>query len=157
MVWAVAITVAGLAQHAALSGLAGPLLAAGTAWAAGVAVQAQRQLTVKLRDAAARLAAEREDRARQATLDEQARIARDLQVLVARHVVAMVVQAEVARDRFDVSRADALTAMTAIEEAGREALTEMRRILDVLRHPGQVPDLRPPFLVNRRPRTRALA
>jgi signal transduction histidine kinase len=157
VVWAVAITVAGLAQHAALSGLAGPLLAAGTAWAAGVAVRAQRQLTAKLRDAAARLAAEREDRARQATLDEQTRIARDLQVLVARHVVAMVVQAEVARDRFDVSRADALTAMTAVEEAGREALTEMRRILDVLRHPGRAPDLRPPFLVNRRPRTRALA
>ena len=97
----------------------------------------------ELRDAAARLAAEREERARQATLDEQARIARDLQVLVARDVVAMVVQAEVARDLFDISRADALTAMTAIEEAGREALTEMRRILDVLRHPGQVPDLRP--------------
>ncbi|HXP53505.1 MAG TPA: histidine kinase [Streptosporangiaceae bacterium] len=157
VVWAVAVTGAGLAQHAGLSGLAGPLLAAGTAWAAGVAVQAQRQLSAKLRDAAARLAAEREERARQATLGEQARIARDLQVLVARRVVTMVVQAEVARDRFDVSRAEALTAMTAIEDAGREALTEMRRILDVLRHPGQVPDLRPSFPVNRRPRTRALA
>ena len=44
VVWSVAITIAGLAQHAALSGLAGPLLASGTAWAAGLAVQAQRQL-----------------------------------------------------------------------------------------------------------------
>jgi signal transduction histidine kinase len=157
VVWAVAVTIAGLAQHAALSGLAGPLLASGTAWAAGLAVRAQRQLTGELRDATTRLAAEREDRARQATVDEQARIARDLQVLVARDVVAMVVQAEVARDLFDTSRADALAATAAIEDVGREALAQMRRILDVLRHPGEVPELRPPSPLNQRPRTRALA
>ena len=157
VVWAVAVTIAGLAQHAALSGLAGPLLASGTASAAGLAVQAQRQLTGELRDATTRLAAGREDRARQAAVDEQARIARDLQVLVARDVVAMVVQAEVARDLFDTSRADALAAMAAIEDVGREALAQMRRILDVLRHPGEVPELRPPSPLNQRPRTQALA
>ena len=158
VVWSVAVTIAGLAQHAALSGLAGPLLACG--YRVGGRAGGPGATTADRRSCgtpppawppSARTGPGRRQ------LDEQARIARDLQVVVARDVVAMVVQAEVARDLFDISRADALAAMTAIEEVGREALAQMRRILDVLRHPGQVPELRPPSPMNQRPRTRALA
>ena len=154
-IWGVGATVLGLTQHASLGGLAGPLLAAGAAWSAGVAVQAQRELTARLRAATTRLAAEREERERQAAAEERTRIARDLHLLVARSVVAMVVQAEAARELLGTRPADALTAITAIEAAGREALAEMRRILGVLRRPGEVHDLRPPAMLSPGPRVSA--
>jgi signal transduction histidine kinase len=143
MIWAAAAALAGgLIERASLGGLVGPLLAAGAAWSAGMAVRAQRELAARLRDTTTRLAAERGERARLAVADERARIARDLHMLVARSVAAMVVKAEVARELLDVRPADALAPMTAIEEAGREALAEMRRILGVLRRPDEVGDWR---------------
>lgn len=154
-IWAVGATILGLVQHAPLGGLAGPLLAAGAAWSAGVAVQAQRELAARLRAAATSLAAEREERERQAAAEERTRIARDLHLLVARSVVAMLVQAEAARELLSTRPADALMAISAIEAAGREALAEMRRILGVLRRPGDVHDLRPPAMLSPGPRVSA--
>ena len=47
-VWALGATTIGIAQHSALSGLAGPLLAAGAAFAVGWAIRAQRDLSANL-------------------------------------------------------------------------------------------------------------
>jgi signal transduction histidine kinase len=80
-------------------------------------------------------AAERDQRARtaEAVADERRRIARELHDVVAHHVSVMGVLATGSRRtlRRDPDAAD--EALATIEETGRTALREMRRLLDVLR------------------------
>ena len=126
-----------------IADLAGVLFVIGAAWAAGRAIRARRQLTAKLKRTSARLQAEREDRARLAVAGERSRIARELHAVIARSVAAMVVQTEAAGSLLarDAVQADAV--MGAIEDTGRQTLTEMRRILGVLRHGNDVGELEP--------------
>ena len=79
------------------------------------------------------LAVERERLARAAVSDERARIARELHDVVAHSVSVMVVQAGAARRIAPVDRRRAAGAFDAVEQTGHEALTEMRRLLGVLR------------------------
>jgi signal transduction histidine kinase len=118
----------------------GPLAAS---WAVGRAVRARRLLNEELGRKAERIATERDSRELLAVADERTRIARELHAVVAGSVSAMVVQTEAAQQLLDadLDRADA--AMAAIEEAGRETLSEMRRILGVLRRVDQVAELAP--------------
>jgi signal transduction histidine kinase len=83
----------------------------------------------QLRARPARLAREKELQTRRAVAEEQARIARELHDVIAHNVSVMVVQAAAARDVFDVNPAKARAALEAIETAGREAMTELRRLL----------------------------
>jgi signal transduction histidine kinase len=103
------------------------------AWLAGRALRNRRQLARELEAKAARIEAEREDRARLAVADERTRIARELHGVVARSVSAMVVQAEAADRLLDEDLDRAEGSLVAIEQTGREALAEMRRLLGVLR------------------------
>jgi signal transduction histidine kinase len=92
------------------------------------------------------LAAERDDRARLAVAGERSRIARDLHAVVARSIAAMVIQAEAARGRLDADPVTADAALESVEDVGREALGEMRRILGVLRqrdHAGELLEPQP--------------
>jgi signal transduction histidine kinase len=68
-----------------------------------------------------------------AIADERSRIARELHDVVSHHVTAMTLQAEAAAMTGDK------TALSAVATAGREALTELRRMLGVLRHPDDAP------------------
>lgn len=112
-------------------------------WAAGRALRAHRLLNEELGRKAERIAAEHESRELLAVADERTRIARELHAVVAGSVSAMIVQTEAAQQLLDedLDRADA--AMAAVEEGGREALSEMRRILGVLRRAGEAADLAP--------------
>jgi signal transduction histidine kinase len=111
-------------------------------WFAGRAIRGRRLLAAALTERARRLEAEREDRARLAVADERTRIARELHAVVANSVSAMVVQAEGARHLLDdPDRAEPVIA--TIEQTGREALTEMRRVLGVLRREGEAAKLAP--------------
>jgi signal transduction histidine kinase len=74
---------------------------------------------------------EREERTQQAAVDERARIARELHDVVTHNVSVMVVQAAAGNDVFDSRPERAREALRAIEETGRRALGEMRRLLDV--------------------------
>jgi len=123
-----------IAQHQPVGNLAGAMFTISAAWAAGRAIRARRTLTSELQRTSARLVAEREDRAQLAVAGERSRIASELHAIVARSVAAMVVQAEGAGRLLaeDPERAD--VAIGAIEETGRQTLTEMRRLLGVLRH-----------------------
>jgi signal transduction histidine kinase len=132
--WLIGAVVIAIATHTPAADLFGASLFAVVAWATGRALQAERELSAALRETGRRLDAESEERARLAVVDERTRIARELHAMVARHVTVMVVQAEGAQKLMNGSLSDAIDAMRAIEETGREALAQMRRLLGVLRN-----------------------
>jgi signal transduction histidine kinase len=115
----------------------------GASWTTGRVLHARRTLAAELRDTARRIAAERDGRSRLAVADERTRIARELNAVVARSVSAMVVQSETAQRLLDLDGARADAAMAALEDTGREALAEMRRILGVLRRIDDEAELAP--------------
>ncbi|MFJ4795108.1 sensor histidine kinase [Kitasatospora purpeofusca] len=74
--------------------------------------------------------------ARQAVTDERLRIARELHDVVAHHLTVIAVRAEVARAVAPTDPQEAGRTLALVGTAGRTALTEMRRMLGVLRSPG---------------------
>jgi signal transduction histidine kinase len=133
-----------LAKNVNVGDFAFTTIVVGISWVTGRAMHSRRLLHVELVMKATRLAAEREDRTRLAVADERTRIARELHAMVSSHVSAMVIQAAAAKRMLDDSPETADRAMLAIEDTGREALSEMRRILGVLRRSGDdVPELAP--------------
>jgi signal transduction histidine kinase len=76
---------------------------------------------------------------------ERVRIARELHDVVAHHISMIAVQAETARLTTTGMPAAGAQRLSAIGDTARSALTEMRRLLGVLREDAQAdtPDLRP--------------
>ncbi len=68
---------------------------------------------------------------------ERARIARELHDVVAHHVSLMAVQAEAAASLLPGHPADARRSVEIIGDTARQALTELRRLLGVLRSPAE--------------------
>ncbi|TQS45046.1 sensor histidine kinase [Cryptosporangium phraense] len=85
--------------------------------------------TKRWAERAERLAA----RAERAAANERVRIARELHDVVAHHMSVISLQAGVSRYLLDTDVVAARSALATVEEASREALSEMRRLLDVLR------------------------
>ena len=77
-----------------------------------------------------------DDLARRAVADERARIASELHDVVAHHVSMMVVQAEGGASVAPTDPGRAVEAFDAISASGRQAMTEMRRVLGVLKEEG---------------------
>jgi signal transduction histidine kinase len=73
------------------------------------------------------------ERARSAVLEERTRIARELHDVVAHHLSLIAVQAETAPYRLSGLPDPARAEFGSLSEVAREALTEMRRLLGVLR------------------------
>ncbi|MEU7902579.1 sensor histidine kinase [Actinoplanes sp. NPDC049118] len=73
------------------------------------------------------------EKARRAVLEERARIAREMHDVVAHHMSMIAVQAETAPYRVTGLSPPALAEFTAIASGARAALTDMRRLLGVLR------------------------
>ncbi len=81
--------------------------------------------------------------ARRAVAEERTRIARELHDVVAHRVSLMTVQAGAAKTVAADDLEGAVRAMEAVEVAGRQALSELRHLLDVLRPEAEVDGLDP--------------
>ncbi|MDX3097246.1 sensor histidine kinase [Streptomyces sp. ME19-03-3] len=103
------------------------------AWVIGDSLRTRRAYYAELEERAARLQREREAQSKAAVAAERARIARELHDVVAHNVSVMVVQADGAAYVLDASPEQAKQALQTISTTGRQALTEMRRLLGVLR------------------------
>jgi signal transduction histidine kinase len=109
------------------------LVIVGGPFLVGRIVNARIQLARELREKASRLERDSAEQQKLAVAEERARIAREMHDVVAHNVSVMVVQASAARRMIDHDPARAREALTSVEQTGREALAEMRRMLDVLR------------------------
>jgi signal transduction histidine kinase len=92
---------------------------------------------------AAQLEREQAAEARRAVAEERTRIARELHDVVAHRVSLMTVQAGAAKTVAADDPEAASQAMHAVENAGRQALDELRHLLGVLRPETDVEDLGP--------------
>jgi signal transduction histidine kinase len=150
-----AVTLGGTAAWIALvrpdrlrwAALALPAIVVAGAWLVGDNVRVRRAHMGELRERALRTQADRQADTQRATAEERARIARELHDVVAHHVGVIAVQAGAARLLSQGSRdQDDLAghggggvaqashdALTTIEATSRQALSELRRLLGVLR------------------------
>ena len=102
-------------------------------WFIGRTIRQRRLQAEHLEDLAARLEREREEKARVAVAEERSRISRELHDVIAHSVSVMVVQAQAAQRLLEGEQNAPRQALSSIETTGRQALTEMRRLLGILR------------------------
>jgi signal transduction histidine kinase len=112
-------------------------------WLAGNALGAKLSQYKQAEERAERLEREREERARAAVAEERARIARELHDVVGHSVSVMTVQASGVRRLLRPDQEREREALLIVEQTGREALAEMRRLVGVLRRPEEAPALAP--------------
>jgi signal transduction histidine kinase len=101
-------------------------------WLAGRMVRASRRQGDRLRLLTERLERERDARVRLALIGERTRIARELHDSIAHAVSVVVLQAGAAEQVLATAPTRAREAINAIEDLGRQALGELRRMLGVL-------------------------
>ena len=102
-------------------------------WAFGLARRSRRETLEALVDRTQRLEIERDQQSRLATAAERARIAREMHDIVAHSLTVVIAQADGGRYAAQADPAAATRALGTIAETGRAALTDMRRLLGVLR------------------------
>jgi signal transduction histidine kinase len=103
-------------------------------WLGARYLHSRTRLVEELHEAAVRAQEADEEAAANAASAERRRIAREMHDVVAHSVSVMVVQAGGARRILEQDPARAVEAAAHIEEVGRAALAEMRRLLGVLHH-----------------------
>jgi signal transduction histidine kinase len=121
----------------------GGAIALAIAWLVGRVMGRGRLEASVLRDRARRLEREREEKARLAVAEERMRIARELHDSIAHSVSVMVVQAAAAEQVLPHSPERATDALVAIQDIGRQAVVELRRMLGILRARGEGASLVP--------------
>src|SRR5699024_5552810 len=99
----------------------------------GLLAQSRREHMISLQDRADQLARERDAREAIAAAEERARIAREIHDIVSHSLGTMVVMADGAAQTVASSPQQAAHAMERVRDTGRDAMGEMRRMLDVLR------------------------
>jgi signal transduction histidine kinase len=111
-------------------------LAVVAAWALGDLRRARLQRFAGLEERARLLELERDQEMRLAATAERARIAREMHDVVAHSLSVVIAQADGGRYAGQADPAAATGALEAIASTGRQALTDMRALLGVLREDG---------------------
>ena len=114
----------------------------GVAWLVGYALRDRAERSEAAEERALRAERERESAARVAVAEERARMARELHDVVAHAVSVMVLQVGAVRHRLPATSEEG-EALRNVEQAGRTALTEMRRMLGALREGDDEVELAP--------------
>jgi signal transduction histidine kinase len=104
-----------------------------------VAIVAVSELARTRREQWARERAERAQAARRRADEERLRIARELHDVLAHSISVINVQAGVGLALLDSDPEQARSALTTIKDTSKEALGEVRQVLDTLRAPGAAP------------------
>ncbi|MEV6415592.1 histidine kinase [Kribbella sp. NPDC051718] len=120
------------------------LFAAATAAVAlGLVVRIRRAQVAGLRDRAAQLEIERDQRSQLAAAEERARVAREMHDIVGHNLSVMITLADGGAYAAGVSPARGAEALQLIGETGRQAMSELRRMLGALREHSDAPQLSP--------------
>ncbi|WP_410596091.1 sensor histidine kinase [Amycolatopsis sp. lyj-23] len=109
----------------------------------GLAVRIRRAQLAGLRDRAARLEVERDQRSRLATATERARVAREMHDIIGHHLSVIITLADGGAYAADVTPHRSKEALQLVGDAGRQALGELRRMVGVLRDRADAPELNP--------------
>jgi signal transduction histidine kinase len=112
-------------------------------WTIAFALGRKFQEADEAKKRASRAERGREERARTAVTEERARIARELHDVVGHSVSVMTVQASAVRRLLRPEQQRERESLLIVEQTGREALAEMRRMVGVLRRPEEAPALAP--------------
>ena len=112
-------------------------------WMSAFAIGRKLEQAAAAQERADQLEREREAEARAAVAEERARIARELHDVVGHSVSVMTVQASAVRRLLLPEQTAEREALEIVEQTGREALAEMRRLVGVLRRPEEGPALAP--------------
>jgi signal transduction histidine kinase len=102
-------------------------------WGLGTYVRGRREYTNLVEERAVLLERGREVQAREAVADERARIARELHDIVGHALNLIVIQSGGAQRAFETRPELVRDTLASIESTGRQALTDMERMLGVLR------------------------
>jgi signal transduction histidine kinase len=102
-------------------------------WITGRIYRARRAEAVEYARRAAFAEADAERRAREVLETERRRIARELHDIIAHSLSVMVLQAGAASEVLERSPGRAREALATVQDSGRQALVEMKRLLSVLR------------------------
>lgn len=116
-----------------------PVVVLAVVWLASDNVRVRRAYVAELGARVERAEADRERETARAAERERLRIARELHDVIAHNVSVIAIQAAGLRLRHnpdETSETDADVAVDAIERTSRQTLTELRRLLGVLRHDG---------------------
>ncbi|MEV5954771.1 sensor histidine kinase [Streptomyces sp. NPDC051987] len=123
------------------------LSTATAALAVGLMVRTRRAQLAGLRERAARLETERDQRIRLATATERARVAREMHDIVGHNLSVIITLADAGAYATDTAPERGKEVLRLIGDTGRTALGELRRVLGVLREASdgarQAPELSP--------------
>jgi signal transduction histidine kinase len=119
-------------------------------WLAGFAVRERAEQADAAEERANQAEREREAGAHIAVAEERARIARELHDIVAHAVSVMVLQVGAVRHKLPEALVEDRNALRSVEQAGRTALAEMRRLLAAMRNEGDEAELAPQRGLNHR-------
>jgi signal transduction histidine kinase len=113
------------------------------AWLAGFALRERAAQAQAAEERATHAEREREAAARIAVAEERARIARELHDIVAHAVSVIVLQVGAVRHNLPEALDEDKDALRGVEQTGRTALADMRRLLGAMRQDGDQLDLAP--------------
>jgi signal transduction histidine kinase len=113
------------------------------AWVGGFALRERSVQAEAAEIRASQAERERDAAARVAVAEERARIARELHDVVAHAVSVMVLQVGAVRHKLPDGLGEDRDALKGVEQAGRTALSEMRRLLAAMRTDGEEAEFTP--------------